>query len=259
LQAIVPQTGKSAWTIEHLGKVSGILVHDGLAVAIGEKRIVAVNAVSGAERWHTKTYGHTTNLLWEQASDTLLYMDWKGLHRIERTTGKPLLDAKLQTDNPAYFLRMASPEAVVAIGYNETTVYNSKSGNLLFAENKLSALFQGEAVLNNLPLPDDGQELLTMPIVPSGDEERESLRRRTLLSPAAFQKLQESAFWVDGLFDVYKTAPENGEAKIWWVDTQTNRQMVIHPKAKQHDVSRSIGNVFAVDGKMLWAARIVVN
>ena len=259
VQAINPETEAVAWTIEDLGMVTGIFVHDGLAVAIGEKEMAAVDTANGAERWRTKTHGHTTNLLWEQASDTLLYMDWKGLHRVERTSGKSLLDAKLQSDKAAYYLRMAGPEAVLAIGYTETDAYNTKSGKLLFAEAKLNALFRGEAILDSWPLPESGQELVQVAPRPSGDEEWESVRRQTLLSGAALRKIEESAFWADGSFDVYQTETEKGGQKIWWVDEQTNRQMVIRPTAKQHDVSRPLGNVFAVDGKMLWAARIVVN
>src|SRR5882762_426787 len=231
VQAVDPQTDKVAWTIEDLGKVTGIFVHDGLAVAIGEKRMAAVDTVSGAERWRTKTYGHTTNLLWEKGSDTLLYMDWKGLHRVERGTGKSLLDAKLQTERPPYHLTLAGPEAVVAIGYHDTDGYNTKSGKLLFTEAKLTGLFRGEAVLDSWPLPEDGQDLVELAPMPAGDEEWESVRRRTLLSGVALRQIEESAVWMEGSVDVYQTGPEKGEQKIWWIDEQTNRQMVIRPTA----------------------------
>ena len=259
VRAVVPETDKVAWTIEKLGRVTGIFVHDGLAVAIGEKRMAAVDTVSGVERWRTKTHGHTTNLLWEKGSDTLLYMDWKGLHRVERTTGKSLLNARLQIDTPPHYLLRASPESVVAIGYNETDCFNTKTGNLLFTEAKLSALFRAEAFLDTWPLPEDGQELARMVPMPSEEREWESIRQRTLLSAAALQNMEESAAEPDGLLDVYQTETEKGERKIWWVDGQTNRQMVIRPAAKQHDVSRALGNVFGVNGKMLWAAKIEVN
>jgi hypothetical protein len=71
--------------------------------------------------------------------------------------------------------------------------------------------------------------------------------------------MAESATQQDGLLDVYQTETEKGERRIWWVDGQTNRQMVIRPAAKQHDVSRQLGNVFAVNGKTLWAAKIEMN
>jgi outer membrane protein assembly factor BamB len=259
LQAIDPQTDKVAWMIKDLGKVSGIFGHDGLVVAILEKRIAAVDSATGAESWSTKTYGHTTNLLWQKDSDTLLYMDRKGLHRVERMSGKSLLDAKLQTDKAPYHLRMAGPEAVLAIGYNETDAYNAKTGKLLFTEAQLSGLYRGHAILDNWPLPEDGQELVQVAPMPSGDEDWENLRRQTLLSGVALQKTEKSASGIDGSFEVYQTEPEKGPQKIWWVDRQTNRQMIVRPTARQHDVSRPLGNLFAVDGKMLWAARIVVN
>ncbi|MGB6834015.1 MAG: hypothetical protein WBE24_11205, partial [Candidatus Acidiferrum sp.] len=47
--------------------------------------------------------------------------------------------------------------------------------------------------------------------------------------------------------------------EIWWMDEKTNKQMVIRPTAQKHDVSRVMGNVFAVKGKMLWAARMEAN
>jgi outer membrane protein assembly factor BamB len=259
VQAIDPETEKVAWTIEDLGKVTGIFVHDGLAVALGEKRMAAVDTANGAERWSKRTHGHTTNLVWEEGSDTLIYMDWKGLHRVERTTGKSLLDAKLQTDTPPYYLRKAGPKAVVAVGYNETYGYDTEDGKLLFTEAKLSALYRSDAFLDDWPLPGDGQELVRMVPAPFGDAEWEGVHRLTLLSAAALQNLVDSATDLDGVLDVYQTEPEKGTPKIWWVDGKTNKQMVIRPTARQHDVSRAIGNVFAVDGKMLWAARIEVN
>lgn len=36
VQAVDPATGKAAWKIEKLGKVTGLFVHDGLAVALGQ-------------------------------------------------------------------------------------------------------------------------------------------------------------------------------------------------------------------------------
>jgi len=259
VQAIDPETEKVAWIIEDLGKITGIYVHDGLAVAIGEKRMAAVDTASGAERWSKRTHGHTTNLVLEESSDALLYMDWKGLHRVERTTGKSLLDAKLQTDTPPYYLRKAGPKAVVAIGYNNTYGYDTEDGKLLFTEAKLNALFRSDAFLDDWPLPGDGQELVRMVPAPFGDAEWESVHRLTLLSAAALQNLVASATDLDGVLDVYQTEPEKGTPKIWWVDGKTNKQMVIRPTATQHDVSRAMGNVFAVNGKMLWAARIEAN
>jgi outer membrane protein assembly factor BamB len=259
VQAIDPETEKVAWAIEELGKVTGIFVYDGLAVAIGEKRMAAVDTASGKERWRVKTHGHTTNLLWERRSDTLVYADWKGLHRVQRATGKSLLDGKLQTDTPPYYLRMAGPASVVAIGYNETDGYDSVSGKLLFTEGKLNALFRSDVFLDDWPLPEDGQEMVRMIRSPFGDAEWEGVHRLTLLSAAALQNLVGNATDRDGTLDVYQTEPEKGPRKIWWMDEKTNKEMVIRPTAQKHDASRAMGNVFAVDGKRLWAARIEEN
>jgi outer membrane protein assembly factor BamB len=259
VQAIDPETEKVAWTIDDLGKVTGILVDDGLAVAIGEKRMAAVDAESGKERWSAKTHGHTTNLVWERSSDTLLYADWKGLHRVERATGKSLLDGKLQTDTPPYYLRLSGASSVVAIGYNETDGYDAASGKLLFTEGRLNALFRSDAFLDDWPLPEDGQEMVRMVRAPFGDAEWETVHRLTLLSAAALQNLVESATDRDGTLDVYQTEPEIGPTKIWWMDEKTHKEMVIRPTAQKHDVSRAMGNVFAVNGNMLWAARIEEN
>jgi outer membrane protein assembly factor BamB len=259
VQAIDPETEKVAWTMEDLGKVTGLFVYDGLAVAIGEKRMAAVDAETGKERWRVKTHGHTTNLLWDRGSDTLVYADWKGLHRVERATGKLLVDGKLQTDTAPYYLRMAGPTSVVAIGYNETDGYDAMSGKLLFTEGKLNALFRSDMFLDDWPLPEDGQEMVRMVRAPFGDAEWENVHRLTLLSGAALQNLAQSATDRDGILDVYQTEPEIGSTKIWWMDEKTNKEMVIRPTAQKHDVSRAMGNVFAVNGKMLWAAKIEVN
>jgi len=214
VQAVDPETDKAVWTIEDLGKVTGIFVHEGLTVAIGEKSMAAVDTSSEAERWRKKTHGHTTNLLWEKGSDTLLYADWKGVHRVERTTGKSLLEAPLQVDEAPHFLLKAGPASVVAIGYNETDCYNTETGKLLSTEAKLSALFRAEAFLDHWPLPEDGQSLVQMVQVPSGDQEWESIRKQTLLSGPALKGMEESTTQADGFLDVFQTETEKGEQKI---------------------------------------------
>jgi len=50
VQAIDPITQKADWGIYDLGKITGIFLHDGLAVALGEKSIAAVDTTSGTER-----------------------------------------------------------------------------------------------------------------------------------------------------------------------------------------------------------------
>ena len=259
VQALDPATETPGWRIEKLGKVTGIFVHDGLVVAIGEKAIVAVDAANGAEHWRKKTYGNTTNLIWDKESDAVAYADWKGLHRVERVSGKSLLDAPLGLDSQPYGLRMASVECVLAIGYRETNCFSLKTGKRIFREGKLNGLFRSETFLDEWPMPEFGQALQPMTAVPSSETEFESIHRGTLLSAEGIKTIEESSFEQEGVWDTYQTELEDGTRKIWWVDGQTNRQLVIRPAAQQHDVSRRLGNVYAVDGKMLWAAKIEVN
>jgi outer membrane protein assembly factor BamB len=255
--AVQPEGNRTGWRIEKLGKVTGIFVHDGSVVAIGEKMIAAVDTENGVERWRKKTHGHTTNLIWDRESDGILYADWKGLHSVERTSGRPLLDANLHIDAPPYHLRMASLDCVLAIGNQETTCVSLKTGKKLFTEGKLSAVFRGEAYLDNWPMPEEGQELVRLVSIPTNDADWEIIRRNTLLSGGVLKSIQENTVEPDGLSDVYLTESAEGVRKIWWVDGKTNAEVVIRPAAQQHDVSRPLGKVFAVNGHVLWAATIV--
>ena len=256
--AVQPEGNQVGWRIEKLGKVTGIFLRDGLTVAIGEKRIAAVNSATGAELWRKKTYGHTTNLVWDKESDSLVYADWKGLHRVELTSGKVLLNASLNIETPPYHLRMASPDCVLAIAYRETHCVSLKTGKKLFTEGKLSAVFRGEAYLDNWPMPEEGQELVRMVQLPESDADWETIRRNTLLSAEELKNIEDNSVEPDGLLDVYQTEVVEGTRKIWWVDRQTNQQMIIRPAAEQHDVSRTLGRVFGVHGDVLWAATIVL-
>jgi hypothetical protein len=259
VEAMDPETQAVGWRIEKLGKITGILVHDGVAVAIGEKMMAAVDSATGTERWRRKTHGHTTNLIWDRESDGLLYADWKGLHSVERITGKTLRDLPLKAENPPYHLRWASPECVLAIGYHETEGVSLKTGQRLLTEGKLTALFRAEAFLDNWPLPEDGQELERMVPEPTGEAEWERIRKGTLLAKEWLKNMEESLSEGDVARDVYQTESADGKRKIWWVDGKTNQQIVIRPAAEQHDVSRPFGNVYGVKDKMLWAARIKEN
>lgn len=261
VQAVDPGTKAVGWRIEKLGKVSGIFVHDGMVVAIGEKRMAAVDSATGVERWRKKTYGPTTNLIWDKGSDAILYADWRGLHSVERTSGKALLDARLRMEYQPYLLRMAAPESVLIIAYHESSCVSLKTGKRLFTEGELSGLFRGEAFLDQWPMPEDGQGLQRMVSAPSGDAEWETIRKKTLLSAEMLKNMEESLSKPEELMDVYQTESVEGapKVKIWWVDGQTNRQMEIRPAAAQHDVSLPFGNVYAVRDKMLWAAKIKLN
>lgn len=256
VKAVDPATGKQAWTIEKLGKVTGVFVHDGLAVALGEEHIAAVSTADGTERWRFKTHGRTTNLVWDRATDTLLYTDWKGLHRIQRTTGQSLLKAALKLDEPPYFLRAAGPDTLLGSGFHSTYGVSAKTGQVLFTEAKLSALFTSDPVLDEWPQPEEGQVWTPTTSVPSGDTEWAGVLQHSLLSTATLDRLRKFADGERLPLDVFQTETEDGARKTWWMDPQNDQQRTIRPAAKQHDVDRSLGNVFAVDGKTLWAADI---
>ncbi|HKV24079.1 MAG TPA: PQQ-binding-like beta-propeller repeat protein [Candidatus Acidoferrum sp.] len=258
IKAVDPATGKQAWTIEKLGKVTGIFVHDDLAVALGENHIAAVSTANGSERWRFRTHGHTTNLIWDRATDTLLYADWKGLHRIQRTTGQSLLEAPLKLDEPPYFLRIAGPDTLLGLSFQSTYGLSAKTGQVLFTEAKLNALFTSNPVLDVWPQPEEGQVLTPLTSVPSGDAEWAGVLQHSLLSSATLNRLREFADGELLPLDVYQTEAEDGAQKTWWIDPQNDQQRIIRPAAKQHDVDRSLGNVFAVNGKTLWAADIEI-
>jgi len=128
-------------------------------VAIGHNRVAAVDEQTGEERWRKKTHSHTTNLQWDKQSDAILYADERGLHSVQRITGKSLLDARLHGQISPYFIRLASPEAVVTIAADEVSAYNFKTGKKLFTEGKLFSFFRSYAFQDHWPMLDDGQDL----------------------------------------------------------------------------------------------------
>lgn len=124
VRAVDPATNQVGWEIDKLGKITGISVCDGVAVAIGDHNVAAVDAGSGTQLWRKKAYGHGTNIVWEKQSDALVYVDGKGLHTADRRTGKALLEARLQRDYHPFYIRLASRDAVVTIARDEVSAYN---------------------------------------------------------------------------------------------------------------------------------------
>jgi len=122
VRAVDPATDRVSWEIDKLGKITGLSVCDGVAVAAGDRNVAAVDAGTGAELWRKQTHGHSTNILWEKQSDVLVYVDGKGLHTVERRTGKSLLDARLPRDYHPIFIRLASREVVVTIARDEVSL-----------------------------------------------------------------------------------------------------------------------------------------
>jgi hypothetical protein len=121
------------------------------------------------------------------------------------------------------------------------------AGKRLFSEGKLVGFFRSGVFMDNWPMPDVGEEMVPMRQLPSTEAQWDSLRKATLLTPEAFQLLQEGAKETEGYWDAYETEGEKGIRKIWWVDPQTNREMEISPDGENHDVDRRRGMVFATN------------
>lgn len=261
VRGVDPATQKEKWSIEEIGKVTGIVIRDDLVIALGEKKMAAVDLENGKERWRIKTHGQTTNLLWSKESDSLIYSDGKGLHAVEAATGRTILDTPLRVESWPRLVRLTGPETVVTIAARELGAYNFKSGKKLFAEGQLTAFFRSSTTVDNWPMPDDGEEFEEMTRMPSDKEEWEGLRKSSVLDAQALKLLEESA--TSGEFlDAFETVTEqtdiNGKttigSKIWWIDPQTNQQMEITPAALHHDVDRRAHLVFATKDKQIWAA-----
>lgn len=256
VRAVDPETQKEDWSIEELGKVTGILVRRGLAVALGENNIAAVETATGKEVWRRKTHGHTTNLLWDRATDTVLYTDGKGLHSIERPRGKPLLDTQLHVESLPMYILLASPEVLVTISEAEVCAYNFKTGKKLFAMGKLTGFFRSDAVLDAWPLPDHGEDFVGMSRPPETDAEWEAVRKATLLAPEALKGYEDLSRAADDL-EAYETTVEGRIAKTWWIDPKTNEKVELSLAGSQTDVDRRAGMVIEVDGITIRGASIV--
>ncbi|MGB8493011.1 MAG: PQQ-binding-like beta-propeller repeat protein [Candidatus Acidiferrum sp.] len=256
VEAIDPATKQLSWEIGDLGQVTGICKCGELVVAAGHKNVAAVDAKTGVEGWRKKAYSHTTNILWDRQSDAILYADEKGLHSMERTTGKSLMDARVDGEFAPYYIRLASPEAVVTVATGQVGAYNFKTGTKLFTAGKLSSFFSSYAFQDHWPVPDDGQDLIPRTVKASGKGAWDSSVEGTLLSANALKRLEGYATEHEGLLDAYETESETGESQVWWVDPETNRQIAFKLAGKQHDVSRPMGMVFGVDHKVVWGAAI---
>ena len=263
LRAVDPGTQKESWSLEELGKVTGIVVRDGLAIALGENKMAAADIESGKERWRIKTHGHTSNLVWNKASDTLIYVDGKGLHMAEAETGKTVRDIPLRAESWPWQVRLASKDTAVTIAVGEVCAYNLKTGVKVASEGKLKTFFRADAHMDNWPMPEDGQELEGMTTLPSTKEEWDGLRKTSILDTATQKSLEEQTANGESLegFETEKETQEmNGSqksvSKIWWIDARTNEEVEITPAALHHDVDRRAGLVFAVNGHQIWSASI---
>jgi outer membrane protein assembly factor BamB len=263
VRAVEPETQKEAWTLEELGTVTGIVNKDGFVVALGGDHIAAADATTGKEVWRNKTHGHTSNLLWDRTSDALIYVDGKGLHRIEAATGKSLMDIPLHVESWPAYVQLASLDVVVTIAVKEVCAYNVKTGKKLFTEGRLKAFFTADSALNNWPMPEDGEELDGISRMPTGNGEWEGLKKASLLAPEAVRSLEARSPSRAEFLEAFETEMEsdklNGTTvarKLWWIDPETNQKVEVFPSGEHHDVDRRARMVFGVNDIQLWGARI---
>ena len=246
---------KVNWETDTLGRVTGVIAENNGIIALGEHQIVALDAQTGEEHWSEKTHGHTTNLVWDKASDTLVYADGKGLHVLECATGKSRLRVPWVDDQRWHEIRVASPETVVLFGSEHVRAYNFKTGKELFEEGKVKAFFRPCEFADHWPAPENGQDS-GMFAAQLSQEEWDAVQKVTLLSKSLFHRLDACA---GPYMDAFETEGEPGKTRLWWVDEKDNQQVGFRLLGPHHDVSRSLGMVFGVDNKdwnRIWGAAI---
>lgn len=242
------------WEIRKLGKMTGISLFGELVVAIGHENMAAVDAKTGVERWRKKTHSPTTSLVWDKASDAILFADERGLHSVDRETGRALKDTRLDDEFPPHYVRRASSDIVITVGTNQVGAYNFKTGQELFTGGKFSSFFRSYAFQDHWPIPEDGQDLLPGVLLSQAVKEGYGTQEGTLLSADFLKRLDGYATETEGSLDAYETEPEAGVHKVWWIDSVTQRKFEFGLKGNKHDVSRPLRMVFGVEGKRLWGA-----
>ncbi len=256
VQAVDPATNQPRWKIEGLGKISWLYVYGDLLVAIGDDNVAAADVKTGTERWRVKTHGHSSNLVWDQSSDAILYTDGNGLHSLERSTGKSLLDAPLQDAIQPRHIVIASPDAVALASTDQVSVYNFKTGKKLFAAGKLHGFFRPFTFQDRLPvpMPMDMAELLPSTEAISDGSSQGSVLKNTLLPDAVVNRLKSYSNLPLSQLDAFESELPSGAVMTWWLDPETDRQIQFQISDGLHYVNRPLGLVFAVDAKKLWAA-----
>lgn len=259
VRAVDPGTNKINWEVKNLGRVTGIAVCDGIVVAIGNDNVAAVDAKSGNERWRIKTHGHATNILWDKPTDTIIYVDGKGLHTVERTTGKALVNTKLDAPGHNVYhpvsIRLAGSEVAVLIAKGQSFAYNFKTGKHLLTGGRLVGFYPAH-FLPEEPDPENGLDLPPADQSESGKNHRDGMREGSLISASAQETLAESHSAVASRLDAYETQSEEGARKVWWIDEKTNLVAGFGVAGTQHDVSRQLGMTFSVEKNAMRADAI---
>jgi hypothetical protein len=78
----------------------------------------------------------------------------------------------------------------------------------------------------------------------------------TLLTGSALRRVEEYRTGGEGPLDAYETENDTGARTTWWIDAETNRRVEIGVADDQHDVSRQLGMIFAVNKNQIWGAAI---
>jgi len=266
VRAVDPATRKELWSLEDLGRVTGLVFSIDLVFALGEKAIAAMDLETGKERWRKEVNGGATNLLWDKASDSLIYLDKKGLHSVEAQTGKAILDTPLHTASWPSQIRLASPEILVTVAEKEVCGYNFKTGKKLFGEGNLVAFFRANTAIDNWPRPTDGQTFDAMSRPPANEEEWAGLRKASLLGSDTLKQLEERERSEDSL-EAFETETQvetlgvvnrttKKVRKLWWIDPKTNQEVEIAPTGEQHEIDRRLRMVFAVNKQLMWGASV---
>ena len=257
VQAVDPATRQKAWETSDLGKITGISVQGDLVVAVGNKSAEAVDTKNGTERWRRKTYGHGTNVIWDKDSDTVVYVDGKGLHRVDRKTGIAVFDVPLQDINHPVYIRFAGPGAVMTISAEHVCGYDLKTGEKLFTTGRLTSFFPSYATWDHWPMPGSGEDFLPPNRTSYTAADLETTPEGGLLSGTPLKRVEAYAARSSEQPEAYETEGENGVHTIWWIDSTNNRKIDLNVSGKSHDVSRSMGLIFASDQNRVWGATIV--
>jgi hypothetical protein len=143
----------------------------------------------------------------------------------------------------------------VTIARDEVSAYNLRTGKKLFTAGKIIGFFPAYAFLSQWPMPDDGAELVPR-VQKTPDTEADIVGEGSLLTGAALRRVEAYRTAVEVSLDAYETEDEAGVRTIWWIDAETNRRIEIHVTDAQHDVSRQLGMIFAVNKNQIWGAAI---
>lgn len=104
-------------------------------------------------------------------------------------------------------------------------------------------------------MPDEGAELVPE-IQRTPGTEADNAGEGTLLTGSALRRVEGYRTAAEGPLDAYETEDDTGVRTIWWIDAETNRRVEIDVADTQHDVSRQLGMIFAVNKNQIWGAAI---